>query len=219
MLRLGGRAGAARTPPFEALFSLGCSGAFHSVRVSPRTKRVIYVSRNDDGTLERARRMPSARAADLVLGREAKTTRRAAPKLDSRLKMILTQCAVCATDLGLTLGKKCGRCSTRYCGPECQKQHWEGGGHDTLCKNKSRRRRAVSRNHEVHGGRRGRGRERADDTRARFCYICTQALHWKTKEGLVRGCACRGTANSRTCRAWRSRRRFCGRGRENNLDA
>ena len=26
------------------------------------------------------------------------------------------------------------------------------------------------------------------------CYICTQALHWKTKEGLVRGCACRGTS-------------------------
>ena len=48
--------------------------------------------------------------------------------------MILTQCAVCATDLGLTLGKKCGRCSTRYCGPLCQKQHWEAGGHDKLCK-------------------------------------------------------------------------------------
>ena len=48
--------------------------------------------------------------------------------------MILTQCAVCATELGLSLGKKCGRCSTRYCGPECQKQHWEGGGHDKLCK-------------------------------------------------------------------------------------
>ena len=48
--------------------------------------------------------------------------------------MILTQCAVCATDLGLTLGKKCGRCSTRYCGPECQKKHWEEGGHDQLCK-------------------------------------------------------------------------------------
>ena len=27
------------------------------------------------------------------------------------VNMILTQCAVCATDLGLTLGKKCGRCS------------------------------------------------------------------------------------------------------------
>ena len=25
--------------------------------------------------------------------------------------MILTQCAVCATELGLTLGKKCGRCA------------------------------------------------------------------------------------------------------------
>ena len=48
--------------------------------------------------------------------------------------MILTQCAVCATELGLSLGKKCGRCSTRYCGPECQKQHWEEGGHDKLCK-------------------------------------------------------------------------------------
>ena len=35
-------------------------------------------------------------------------------------KMILTQCAVCATELGLSLGKKCGRCSTRYCGAECR---------------------------------------------------------------------------------------------------
>ena len=34
----------------------------------------------------------------------------------------------------------------------------------------------------------------ADDTKGQTCYICTQALHWKTKEGLVRGCACRGTA-------------------------
>ena len=49
-------------------------------------------------------------------------------------KMILTQCAVCATELGLSLGKKCGRCSTRYCGPECQVQHWKEGGHDKLCK-------------------------------------------------------------------------------------
>ncbi|CAH0379829.1 unnamed protein product [Pelagomonas calceolata] len=34
----------------------------------------------------------------------------------------------------------------------------------------------------------------ADDTKGQNCYICTQALHWKTKEGLVRGCSCRGTA-------------------------
>jgi hypothetical protein len=31
----------------------------------------------------------------------------------------------------------------------------------------------------------------AEDTRGKKCYICTQALHWRTKEGLVRGCACR----------------------------
>ncbi len=56
------------------------------------------------------------------------------PRLPLEQAMILTQCAVCATELGLSLGKKCGRCSTRYCGPECQVQHWKEGGHDTLCK-------------------------------------------------------------------------------------
>ena len=82
------------------------------------------------------------RGAAAFRAEQAKTTRRAAPKalldrdktLGRRAKMLLTQCAVCATDLGLSLGKKCGRCSTRYCGPECQKTHWESGGHDTLCK-------------------------------------------------------------------------------------
>jgi hypothetical protein len=34
----------------------------------------------------------------------------------------------------------------------------------------------------------------AEDVKGQTCFICTQALHWKTKEGLVRGCACRGTA-------------------------
>ena len=34
----------------------------------------------------------------------------------------------------------------------------------------------------------------AEDTKGQTCYICTEALHWKTKEGLVRGCSCRGTA-------------------------
>jgi hypothetical protein len=34
----------------------------------------------------------------------------------------------------------------------------------------------------------------AEDTKGQTCFICTQALHWKTREGLVRGCACRGTA-------------------------
>jgi len=110
--------------------------------------------------------------------------------------MILTQCAVCATELGLSLGKKCGRCSTRYCGPECQKQHWEGGGHDKLCKKIKKAGGAEHYNaNEKYAEAVAVAAEKcADDTNGQTCYICTQALHWKTKEGLVRGCACRGTA-------------------------
>ena len=110
--------------------------------------------------------------------------------------MILTQCPVCAARLPDTSAKQCSRCKTRYCGPVCQKKHWEEGGHDKLC-------RKI---------RKGGGAEQfyaskkcaeavavaaeacAEDTKGQTCYICTQALHWKTKEGLVRGCSCRGTA-------------------------
>ena len=110
--------------------------------------------------------------------------------------MILTQCAVCATDLGLTRGKKCGRCSTRYCGAECQKQHWEQGGHDTLCK-KIKKAGGAEQYHADTKYTEAVSvavEKCAEDTKGQTCFICTQALHWKTKEGLVRGCACRGTA-------------------------
>jgi tetratricopeptide (TPR) repeat protein len=111
-------------------------------------------------------------------------------------KMILTQCAVCATDLGLSLGKKCGRCSTRYCGPECQVQHWKEGGHDTLCKpiKKAGGAEQYNANKKYAEAVAVAAEKCADDTKGQTCYICTQALHWKTKEGLVRMCACRGTA-------------------------
>jgi tetratricopeptide (TPR) repeat protein len=110
--------------------------------------------------------------------------------------MILTQCAVCATELGLTLGKKCGRCSTRYCGAACQKQHWEGGGHDKLCKliKKAGGAEQYNANNKYAEAVSVAAEACADDTKGQTCYICTQALHWKTKEGIVRGCACRGTA-------------------------
>ncbi len=134
--------------------------------------------------------------------------------------MILTQCAVCAAELGLSLGKKCGRCSTRYCGPECQVQHWKEGGHDKLCKlikkaggaeqynAKQRYSKAVAVAAEAC----------AEDTKGQTCYICTQALHWKTKEGLVRGCACRGTAGFAhvSCLAEQAKILFA-EGEENNL--
>jgi len=110
--------------------------------------------------------------------------------------MILTKCAVCATELGLSLGKKCGRCSTRYCGAECQKQHWESGGHDKLCKKikKAGGAEQYNANQKYTAAVAVAARKCAEDTKGQTCYICTQALHWKTKEGLVRGCSCRGTA-------------------------
>ncbi len=110
--------------------------------------------------------------------------------------MILTTCAVCATDLGLTLGKKCGRCSTRYCGPECQKKHWEEGGHDKLCKTikKAGGAEQYNANTKYAEAVAAAAEACAEDTKGQTCDICTQALHWKTKEGLVRGCSCRGTA-------------------------
>ena len=104
--------------------------------------------------------------------------------------MILTQCAVCATELGLTLGKKCGRCSTRYCGPECQVQHWKEGGHDTLCKpiKKAGGAEQYNANKKYTEAVAVAAEACAEDTKGQTCYICTQALHWKTKDGLVRGC-------------------------------
>ena len=92
--------------------------------------------------------------------------------------MILTQCAVCATELGLSLGKKCGRCSTRYCGPECQKQHWKEGGHDKLCK-KIKKQAAPNNITQIRTTRRpsrSRPEACAEDTKGRRAGICTQAL-------------------------------------------
>ena len=60
----------------------------------------------------------------------------------------------------------------------------------------------------------------ADDTKGQTCYICTQALHWKTKEGLVRMCACRGTAGFAhvSCLAEQAKILYA-EAEENNLDA
>ena len=136
-------------------------------------------------------------------------------------KMILTQCAVCATDLGLSLGKKCGRCSTRYCGAECQVQHWKEGGHDKLCKpiKKAGGAEQYNANKKYTEAVAVAAEACAEDTKGQTCYICTQALHWKTKEGLVRGCSCRGTAGFAhvSCLAEQAKILFA-EAEENNLD-
>ena len=135
--------------------------------------------------------------------------------------LLLTQCAVCATDLGLSSGKKCGRCSTRYCGPACQKQHWEEGGHDQLCKKikKAGGAEQFHANTKYTEAVAVAAEKCADDTKGQTCYICTQALHWKTKEGLVRMCACRGTAGFAhvSCLAEQAKILFT-EAEENNLD-
>ena len=109
--------------------------------------------------------------------------------------MILVRCAACDAPLGLSSGKKCGRCSTRYCGPACQEQHWKEGGHDKLCRKikKAGGAEQFNANHCYTVAVAVAAEACADDTKGQTCYICTQALHWKTKEGLVRGCSCHGT--------------------------
>ncbi len=98
--------------------------------------------------------------------------------------------------MGYPWARNATRCSTRYCGPDCQKQHWEAGGHDKLCKIIKKAGGAEQYNANIkYTEAVGAAAEAcAEDTKGQTCYICTQALHWKTKEGLVRGCACRGTA-------------------------
>ena len=135
--------------------------------------------------------------------------------------MLLTKCASCAAELGLTSGKKCGRCSTRYCGPACQKKHWEEGGHDQLCRKikKAGGAEQYNANKKYSEAVSVAAEACADDTKGQTCYICTQALHWKTKEGLVRGCACRGTAGFAhvSCLAEQAKI-LVAEAEENNLD-
>jgi len=75
-------------------------------------------------------------------------------------------------------------------------QHWKEGGHDQLCKliKKTGGAEQYNANQKYTEAVTVAVEKCAEDTKGQTCYICTQALHWKTKEGLVRGCSCRGTA-------------------------
>jgi len=75
-------------------------------------------------------------------------------------------------------------------------QHWKEGGHDKLCKliKKAGGAEQYNANKKYTEAVAVAAEACTEDTKGQTCYICTQALHWKTKEGLVRGCACRGTA-------------------------
>jgi hypothetical protein len=117
--------------------------------------------------------------------------------------------------------KQCSRCKTRYCGADCQKQHWEQGGHDKLCR-KIRKGGGAEQYHAETKYTEAvavAAKACAEDTKGQTCYICTQALHWKTKEGLVRMCACRGTAGLAhvSCLAEQAKI-LLAEAEENNLD-
>jgi hypothetical protein len=109
---------------------------------------------------------------------------------------LIKSCGACAIPLPDLGAKQCSNCKTRYCGPACQVQHWREGGHDKLCKKIKKAGGAE----QYYADKKCAEaialavEECADDTKGQTCFICTEALHRKTKEGLVRGCACRGTA-------------------------
>ena len=92
--------------------------------------------------------------------------------------------------------KQCSRCKTLYCSPVCQAKHWKEGGHDKLCKKikKNGGAEQFHANEKYAAAVTVAAEACAEDTKGQTCYICTEALHWKTKEGIFRGCACRGTA-------------------------
>ena len=116
-------------------------------------------------------------------------------------KMILTTCPACAAPLAHT-APRCVRCWTRYCDATCQHDHWRRG-HKQMCKKIHRGGNAEQYNADK------KYKEAvavaveacADDTKGQTCYICLEAVHPRTGEGLVRGCACGdrdGVASGRT---------------------
>jgi hypothetical protein len=108
--------------------------------------------------------------------------------------MIITNCAACATPLAHD-APRFVRCKTRYCNATCQHDHWRRG-HKQICKKIHRGGNAEQdyADKKCKEAVAVAAEKCAADTKGQACYICTEAVHWKTKEGLVRGCACRGTA-------------------------
>ena len=104
---------------------------------------------------------------------------------------ILKKCSCCAAKLEHRR-KLCGRCKTPYCGPACQKKHWEEGGHDKLCKKIKKGGGAELYNADTKYKEAvaAAAKKCAEDTKGQTCYICMEAVHRRTGEGLVRGCGC-----------------------------
>ena len=111
--------------------------------------------------------------------------------------MILTTCAACAAPLAHE-APRCVRCKTRYCNSTCQHDHWRRG-HKQICKKIHRGGNAE----QYHADNKYKETVAvavevcAEDTKGQTCYICTEAKHWKTKEGLAGARADAGAAHLR----------------------
>ena len=105
-------------------------------------------------------------------------------------KMLLTTCAACAAPLAHD-APRCVRCKTGYCNATCQHDHWRRG-HKQICKKIHRGGNAE----QYHADNKYKEAVAeaveacVEDTKGQKCYICLEAAHPRTGEGLVRGCAC-----------------------------
>ncbi len=108
--------------------------------------------------------------------------------------MILTNCAACAAPLAHD-APRCVRCWTRYCSAACLNNHAHRGGHsEEICAERERA-GGVEQYHAQQKCTEAVAvavAKCADDTKGQTCFICMEAVHSSTGEGLVRGCACRG---------------------------
>ena len=101
--------------------------------------------------------------------------------------MLLTNCAACAAPLAHT-APRCIRCQTRYCDSTCQHDHWRRG-HKQMCKKIHRGGNAE----QYYADKKYKEavavavEKYADDAEGQTCYICRDAVHQRTGEGLVRG--------------------------------
>ena len=104
----------------------------------------------------------------------------------------MLSCAACAKPAPPL---NCARCKTAYCSATCQKSDWKGGGHKKLCKQIANAGGALQFDADA------KAKVAADAAIAECaageladvdepCYICGD----DDRAGLVRGCACRGTA-------------------------
>jgi len=134
--------------------------------------------------------------------------------------MILTLCTACAAPLP-DEPMQCAECATRYCSERCERYDRRRGGHGRICG-------AIASGggaEQYHADKKYAEavdvavEECAEDAEGQTCYICTEALHAETKEGLVRGCACRGTAGFAhvSCLAEQAKILFA-EAEENNLE-